>query len=739
MANLFDVQISGSGELGEISSLSVNESGATASSPTDNPGAVGTLTLTGRTEETSIFLADNPVSLSVRGLGTTPGKIDTVSIGHATTTVSGPNALSRFVTGNVNVPAVKTGDPTGALDLAMQLSGEVRGSNQYRDAGGNPVTSDNSRFYTMNGHDAGFNPRGQLVIPVDVSNSWSPTTGPGNLSYPEAFPPSLATPWISSTTGRVYSKGVDAFYLRPFLALPTPEEKSLLSFYWPIDSGTETVISTLGTKDFDVGPGQLTVTLNPSAHTAYMEYFSIVSGTGTSVTLDTSSISGDEWVVTLAANYDITNALLTMHLSVSDTLGSSVVSDDFSVTTLPNFPTFRYDTDGTSGSFTMRMIRYDTVPDDWQDWDLPYEMPSSAVTTLSPMIYADPIQNYYGPVWTYLNQVCAGSQTEIALVNGVVTQRSLRTETLDINNIGSDYRLTPNSNTAEKVTLEWVSALTPPPAGPSLITTPAAFTFVPDQIIGVSSGETTEVFLQTPHSFSFVRQSVPVDYSTWFSSTSVNPIYVISGADKLPIPAQQWVDAGGSVFIEATEVSGELRVVLSGPARDLPDAPGPYTLSLSSGETEYPALKIQFWGVGFSDYQQTTISTGASPSPTTQIEPVTFRNVWATSKDRIWGVLNRAAKRYSGPVLGMNLTIPTADANGFGLCEGSVFRFRNTVFRVISATFNVGTTVLRAEPTSTYAQFEYEWSGGDYGDFESLWSPNYSYADFSLTPLTTEW
>jgi len=736
MANLLDVTFTGTGSLGEITVASVSNSEATSSSPTDTPAQIGTVSVTGKTTDSSIFLADNDLTVSMNGTGDMTGHTDTIQVGHATTTVSGPNGLSRFATGNINIPAVRSGDPAGALDLAMQLSGEKRGSNTYSGGVGR-----NTQLWTLNGHDAGFDADGNRIVSVDDArydhyelSSLNYLYGQGTVPTPQLF----TEPYFSTTTQKTYAKQITS--MGPaggptvaggpggvFADLSDPNTKKVWNFVYPPDKGDEFFDINLGYKEVDVGPAAIKFSMKPSTSELIVTYTSVAApGENKTLTFDTSALGG-EWLVSSTFNWVANTYTLTVNVSVSDVVGLNKTSQTFTAVNGGTIPTL-FMQQANEGVPTARMVRRDTIPVAWTGWDTPYEIATAADIQTTPAVSDYPIQGYFGPVWTYLNQVCAGSGTEIALVNNVVALRPLRTETLSIVNRTSQYTVTPQSNKAKKVTLAWSEFR----AGNGL-------TFTPDTVYSVAVGETSEVLIQTANSFTWIPQPKPIEASEFISNLDQIG-YAVSGADNLPVPPLEWVDYGGSLQVAPTGVAGELKLTMHGPTTEIPGVPAPYSLAVSDGDTSYPALNIQFWGTTFEEATEKTMNTGAAPSTTTQIEPVSFTSVWATSKERVWGVLANGAKRYAGAYPTLIMTIPTRDVNGFGLCEGSMFRFMNSDYRVSSVTFQIGVTTVTAEPTTTIESFETAWSGKTFAQFETFWSADtYTFTDFTQAPLTTEW
>lgn len=1130
MADLLDVDITGTGTLGSIESASVNGSSITVHSPTDSTPSIATVSVTGKTTETSHFLSNNDVTVvDMNGLGQIGAVVDTVSVDNASTTISGPSGLSRFLTGNINIPAVASGTPATAMDLAMQLTGEQRASNTY--SGGD---SENTAIYTMLGHGAGFGPGGTLLSFPDTTN-WSPFTRAGvTFRYPQSTsysPPSFGAGFTSALTGKIYADN-PLSNITMKMPIDDPTEAGILNFIFPKDAtdspefGLPTGRATLGYREGDLSAAYLGFDFELSNNRFKLFYESVANpGETTSTYISTSSLTGDEWIVSIRFYSNATGAM-DIDFYVSDTDGSHSTSGSISMQTAPDVAILLW-----ANLPTMRMVRTDSIPEAWAGWNTPYEIATAANILVSNSLTSTPISGMNGTVWDYLNQVCSANTVEVAMVSGVVTLRGRGALELDVSEFIQAPKISPVSNKAEKVSLEWSEAINNPPVdagqgGLNLFTNPSfeassgttviqtnlhttpnpgqnatgyeVFTSGGGQTFGVSSsstgglnglgywrltgsgantgaagitlgsalnvtlgqvitvggwvrvsassvvvemamgtytsaggggtrvtasgndfnsvanewvfvhftytvtsgiasirpyvrlraagavqsgrtfdfdqmslsigsnpadftgdtattdqytydwtgtayattstqsgftvsgvttnncnavqstdwnasglfsmrliptntnntsyvvlgasnlissvltpgktytilatarlsaaqtgslntnarsilyvssvggntgstqaantsgvtsisltftvnaaetsaslrlyngatfgngdvwwdnvlliegtytgayfdgstpatdsaryywtgttdastsvwikripdvygvyevpgtyqvdsGATQEVLLDTPNYYSGLIQPEPKEVSSMIPPSTASG-YSVSGSDNLPLDPVEWLDYGGSLKVETTDIYGQIKMTLTGPTEEIPGVPGPYSFSASDGETSYPLIRIPYIGTRFAEPITTTTATGAAPSPTTQIEPVTFTNVCATSWGKVWSLLSRGAKNFAGPRTTVTFTIPTIHALGFGLVEGSLFRVRNSTYRVMNVTFNIGSTSITALPYNTFGTFENSWTGKTYAEFASLWDDDdYTYEDFSVSPLTTNW
>ena len=728
MAGLLDVTISGTGELGEITTASVASSGVASNIVDDGIPSVGAISVTGRTKPTSKMLMDNTVSIDdMSGLGKTSGVVDTVSVTKATTVINAPDDRSRFVTGNIAIPTVLSGSPVGALDLAMQLTGEVRGSNHYTQG-----DSDHTVIFTMNGHDAGF-ANGKMVRITNVHSAGYTNRNPMAWGIRSAAlapaPPVLTTPGVVS--GQMYSRqSVGGTNTLGFLSLDDQARKSVWSFYYPATLSTiETTRLYIGSRSqgnyvtfvFNAAADTITVSLTITSNSSLNRTF----------TLNTSTLTTSEFVISTTWMWNRSTGAFTLAVSAIDTTGLHKVTNTFTSTVFPDYPVLNY-YDGSMSLPTMRMVRIDKIPNAWTGWDVPYEIASNVLASTPNTVGVTPIQYYNGQVWGYLSQVCAATGNEIAVSNNRMVMRPMGGRPVDISNAKDYPSLTFSTQKAEAVTLQW-SEYIPQSA------TASHLQFNATEVYSVDATQTNTITVQTTNSYSWIVQPQVNTVQSMLPPANILG-YAVSGADNKPVVPSQWIAYGGSLTVSVTDVEGELSITLVGPRTEIPGVKGPYKIAASDDQNDYPLLRVAFYGSAFQPVANTTSRTGAAPSPVTQIEPVMFTNVCATNWKTVWPIIASAAKRYAGSTPSLSVTIPTRDALGFGLCEGSVFTFDNSTYRVTNVSYNFGTTQVTAQQHVTYGDVQAAWAGSTYAEVAAFWSADaYTYQDASIAPLTTEW
>lgn len=736
--NLLDVSIAGTGTLGELTAGTVQGSTITNDNPADSSPPIATISLTGRTTPTSIFLANNRVQITeMNGLGTISTDIDTVSVTNTTTTISGPSLLSRFLTGDIDIPACRIGSPQSALDLAMQLSGEIRGSNVY-----NEGSSKNTKIYTMFGHGIGFDSSGRIVKPSGDAVWQSIVRGGQPILY--QYSKQYAPPVFGSGTtadpsiGPIYSSPV---YNQVSLRLPVgvnflqsgipTDHAAIFNFIFyknslPSDDyGDPAGVATFGNWQSDLLPDTAGFIYERSNDRFRIFQESIVyPPDDVEDFIDVSGLSGDEWLVSLRFHWDNMLGNLTMTMNISETDGSNKVGATIVHASYGDIPNLFW-----TYLPSMRMVRTDWIDSTWTGWDEPYEIPTSANVTVSTDMVGEPIAGMTGNLWDYLNQVCSFYDVELALVDDVITLRDRGISTLETTNHIQAPVLNPVSNKSEYVSIEWLKA----------DNTPSNYLYYEVQdSYSVDVGEEQEITIETSNEITYLLQPQPRPVQDMLPPSRLDG-YSISGSDNLPINPQEWLDWGGSLEVSTTDVYGQIRLVLKGPREEIPGVPAPYSFVANDGETSHPLIRLKYAGVAFTP-QTTTVATGAGKQVGTKQEPVSFTNVGVTSESSVWGCVARGAKRFAGPQTTVTFSIPVTDVNGFGLVEGSLFEYKNCVYRIVSADYSISTVSITAMPYNSYTTFEGRWSSGTYADFESLWADDeYTFEDFSLAPLTTEW
>lgn len=248
-----------------------------------------------------------------------------------------------------------------------------------------------------------------------------------------------------------------------------------------------------------------------------------------------------------------------------------------------------------------------------------------------------------------------------------------------------------------------------------------------NRILSVASGETAEYIIDTGYYARTVYQPIPSDVYPTPPGT-----YYVSDSTHLPIVAQQWLDYGGKVEADVTD-TGQLRVRITAPAEDIPSSTGPYYLASSDGATRYGELKIN--GIGIvSKPVQLRLPTGADRTRVLNEVAQSVSMPWIVTKQDAYTAANRMSIKASGAAPTLSFTTSFKVINALGITAGSIVRFKDGLYRVISCTMNRGGVSVQLDPWTTVEAFDDVWSGATVGDFDTQWTGRYI-RDFNQKPL----
>lgn len=192
-------------------------------------------------------------------------------------------------------------------------------------------------------------------------------------------------------------------------------------------------------------------------------------------------------------------------------------------------------------------------------------------------------------------------------------------------------------------------------------------------------------------------------------------VYAVAGNDNVPIQPDQWLNNGGSVFVEvAPEDPRILRVTVRG-MDSRPDL-APFRIAMTSTDF-YPALRVT--GTAVTSNQRTVrVPTGVDEAITQTEVGVTIDNPFIQTLDQAYTVGTRVAKRYTGIVLTLDGSSEYIDPVGNGVLH------EDTKYRIRSASSGAQLTdsSWQAEDSTTMGDFEEVWTVADtMQDFEDEW------------------
>lgn len=175
-----------------------------------------------------------------------------------------------------------------------------------------------------------------------------------------------------------------------------------------------------------------------------------------------------------------------------------------------------------------------------------------------------------------------------------------------------------------------------------------------DSVYTIEKGETKEEIVQTDSTFVFLNQPVPVSgvpvpYTSAFGS------YVITGNDGFIVDPVWWKDNGGSIKVEMTGKSGEIKLIMQAPTVDTTRAP----YRVSEGVADRPALYVLGMGLRLTEPKTMKVYTG-SPRSSQEIG-ATHDSVFVTNKILAINTAHKLAAVYGSASSNISFDVSQAD------------------------------------------------------------------------------
>ena len=186
------------------------------------------------------------------------------------------------------------------------------------------------------------------------------------------------------------------------------------------------------------------------------------------------------------------------------------------------------------------------------------------------------------------------------------------------------------------------------------------------RVLSVNAGETAETTLDVPNSIFAIDQPVAVNSVT--PEYDASSVYTVVGDDNITIPAQQWLDYGGSLSVAISEDTNSLIVTITG-ATGLVQLNGQpmktfrIAMSAGTGDSTYSTLRI----VGDSiqlNQKSIIIPTGVEEWRTGQEFAPTIDNPFINSMEDAFSAGVRGARRHSGKTFSISSTVTAVNRRG---------------------------------------------------------------------------
>lgn len=716
-----EIEMTGSGELGDIApGWSVQEY-ATPVTIGDTAGGTGSVTFNAAARDTSLFVVNNNIITTEEDLGSISGVVKTVSQTGMNVSVTHNTPMALF-DANFDIPALGSGGVIPAVDLCSQLVG--------RDKLCQP---ESGYFFSMRGHSSGFNYKGEISHPIinDVPlRIYNNGDGKYYTSYyrevygaiwADAFTTVDNTIWATNVVGDTFSNNK---------SIP----RSRLWFKTMLNSANVLFNFTAGLP-FNSNYGGQTVSFVMDYATGSMSVSGKYRSGGMlynfaqSISLSASLDINEEMAVFIEYVKPVAlNDPYVLKISVCNTNNYSVI-----VSMTQNMPT-------DSIPFIERWNLHGVVRSIYRD--------QGTFTNFAvPQEYENTVNYFYtgtidvnGAValqpstnaWEYLQQACSAYNKELSIIDGVINIRQLGTNVINIDN-KTTPTITPSTTlSGRNVDIIYSNA--------------QAFGYDElynarndnNRVLSVKASETITTTVEVAGTPTFV--SLPY-FSYDVNGQIGEGEYFVCASNGTPIPRQIWGDYGGKLEVFISEATpNAIDIKLTGPTSvdgtfngNTPLYAGPYKVAYSSGNTDYAALSIV--GSGVKTVKTTLkLLTAADPNKVSQETAKTITNVFIVTQQQAYDRGINAAIDASGPRVTMSASVPVTAVNSFGLVAGSRAYYRDSIYRINDATIgNLGVS-FNASRYVTVADFDAVWDGKTVGSHDLMWL-GYDDSDQLIAPL----
>lgn len=261
--------------------------------------------------------------------------------------------------------------------------------------------------------------------------------------------------------------------------------------------------------------------------------------------------------------------------------------------------------------------------------------------------------------------------------------------------------------------------------------------FKADSVYTLEKGETVIEKVQTPNTFIFLNQpipvaGVPVPYTSSFGS------YVVTGADGYIVDPVWWQNNGGSITVRSTEVSGEIEITMQAPTIDTVRAP----YRISEGVADRPALYIVGYGLALKEPTTIKILTGNSRAA--QDVGATLDSQFITKQLIGWNAGHRLAESYGTGEATINFSLSRSDEQDLEMSNGNptlladCIYWAGSYYRAVNQNLTPnGVSYSDCHTFNTIATINGEFAEGKtIADWNALHT-NETIADTNLAPLPT--
>lgn len=711
--------MTGSGEFGQLApGWSVQEY-ITPVVIGNTSGGTGNVSFNASARETSLLAVNNNITTTEESLGDITGVIKSVSETGLSVSISHDTELSVFDV-NADIPALGAGSVYAAMDICNQVS--RRQVLLTRDAG---------YFYSLGGHSAGFDPEGNLAYSEPVFGTYTdynPSTGNydvisfsgqrGNI-WANSFAAIGTKLWATSVYGDNFSLDADKPTSR--LALKAMLNGADLSLGWSVEP-------------FDTNLG--------SGYSAGI----LVDYSTREISLGGEYLPGGMWdnwgetkTIPLGIDLDEEIALFIEHTVDDSYIGYSFnvkicnTSDYTTTETISISLDAVHAPDMKPWVITLgnvRSIYRETGLNLDAGWVAEYETDETySVTADMAMNGPVPAQKAVN-IWQYLQDACAAYSAEIAIVNDELIVRDIGQYVIGIDN-KTVPPVSANTNfSGRHVEITYTNS--------SNVVSDEFYNARADsnRVLSVNSEETVVTTIEVKGSPAFLEQPSHVASLT----LGVGQYHVVD-SNGLPIPVNMWSNYGGNVSVSVSqETPNSIDVTITGPSRSDsifgPDGSSyvePYKLAYSADSADYAALSIAGSGVLF-EAETLKLATAADPAKVFQDIAKSVANPFISTAAQAYDRGIFVAQEASGPRVTISLSVPISALQGFGLTAGSLISYRDSIYRIDTASISNMSVGLEASRHVTVGDFDAVWNNKLISQHDEVWM-GYDTADQVIMPL----
>ena len=716
-----EIEMTGSGELGDIQpGWSVQEY-ATPVTIGNTAGGTGGVTFNAAAREESLFVVNNNITTTETDLGSISGVVKTVSQTGLNVSVTHNTPLSIF-DATKDIPALGVGSIYSALDLCNQLS-----TRQVL------LTQPEGHFYSLGGHSAGFDSDGFLVESDVTSGSfkeYSQSIGGYFTSY---YRQQYGTIWADSFD-LVNNKIVATHIAGDCFANNSGIRTSRLAFKTLLNSeNVDWAFSALPNNSNANSGQEIFFNINYAANTfsIYGKFRTAGLVQSFTQTYDMGTLIDKDEELAVFIEYTrpvVESTGYTYKVTVCNTSNYSI-NGSLTQTMVTPFPVYNTEWYLMGNAYSL----YRHQGSDLGTWVIEEYEARETYTVNGALNTGNPVAAQRGAnMWEYLQNACSAYGYELSVVNDEIIVRDVGSLALDIDD-KTVPTISPNmtlSGRSVEVGFTNSSSIIGKEIYNALVDNNRVLSVKADETITTTieiSGTPAIVYLPTP---SYVAKAGTGEYS-------------ISYSNGAQVPQQAWADNGGKVDVVINpDNPNAIDIVLTGPSsasgvfgKSGVTYPEPYKLAYTSGSQgkEYAALSILATGV--KTRQETLkVYTAADHSKVAQDIAKTINNPFISTKQQaydrgIWAVVEA-----SGPKVSLSASIPVSKIDGFGLVAGSLIKYRDSVYRVNDATIgNLGVS-FNATRHVTVDDFDTVWNGKTVGAHDLMWS-GYDTSDQVIAPL----